>query len=325
MKKKSSNNNLYRTFTNPDFENCWINSCLQMVLTAFEYSSGLKENGSNLWNELITLLKKGKADSLSPLTIRDIIITVEKERIRRENIVPLNRLFDLGLPEVFESRNHLVNTARRNRIGQQDCKDFFVCLSANRNHWDDVFQEFMVETVSFTTCLNCNHVSRHGQNKSIGTFLLFDVPDEELTMASFFEQNLNNFKLVEDWRDEDGCGIRTTGKNSIRIKNIAQTQNLIFVINRLIQIDGNVQITRKKVSPGGDICLKDVEGNSATFSLISIIHHSGQVTGNTTTGHYQADVLDREFNKWVRTSDNEAPIRIDHATDEGYIYLYKKN
>ena len=55
---------------------------------------------------------------------------------------------------------------------------------------------------------------------------------------------------------------------------------------------------------------------------IAIIHHSGQVTW----GHYQADVLDSKSNQWIRTSDDELPIKISESeiTDQGYIYLFKK-
>ena len=59
---------------------------------------------------------------------------------------------------------------------------------------------------------------------------------------------------------------------------------------------------------------------------IAIIHHSGNVTGNTTEGHYQADVLDSHSQQWIRTSDDDLPVKIDmrSVTDQGYIYLYKK-
>ena len=64
----------------------------------------------------------------------------------------------------------------------------------------------------------------------------------------------------------------------------------------------------------------------AIFSPIAIIHHTGQVTGNTTSGHYQADVLDFTSNKWIRTSDDNLPVVISETnlTDQGYIFLYKK-
>ena len=55
-----------------------------------------------------------------------------------------------------------------------------------------------------------------------------------------------------------------------------------------------------------------------------MIRHIGEVINNSTQGHYQADVLDAESKCWIRTSDNEAPLRISQASDEGYVYMYKK-
>ena len=105
-----------------------------------------------------------------------------------------------------------------------------------------------------------------------------------------------------------------------------KTQNLIFVINRLINVDGNLEIIRRKVALGGNVFLTDVEGNSGMFSPIAVIHHSGEVVNNTTMGHYQADVLGRVSNQWFRTSDDEAPAKIqkNEVTKEGYIFVYKK-
>ena len=42
------------------------------------------------------------------------------------------------------------------------------------------------------------------------------------------------------------------------------------------------------------------------------------------TQHYQADVVDVESGQWIQTSDNDAPLRINEASDQGYVYMYKK-
>ena len=317
---------IHRTFENPDFESCWINSCLQMILTSLDHSSSVEENGSPLWNQLILLKKKGKSSSLDPLPIRDIIINNEKERILRQNIAPLNRLFDLGSVEVFQETSILMDPSTIRRLGQQDCKDFFICLSENREHWYDVYSLFMVESVSSTTCSYCNHVSSQNHSLSLNPFFIFECPTENISMSSFLEKKLNSFELVPNWRDEDGCQRKVTGQNSIRITDMSRTQHLIFIIGRLIKVDGNLEIVRKKVPSGGDILLDDVQGNTGRFTPIAVIHHSGDVINNTTRGHYQADVLDKESGHWVRTSDDEPPsiISKEEITEEGYIYLYKK-
>ena len=156
------------------------------------------------------------------------------------------------------------------------------------------------------------------------SFLFFECPDETVTMSSFLEEKLNHFEIRENWKDEDGCGERTIGKNCNRIKDIKKTQNLIFVIERLTNYEGNLEIVRRKVSLGGDLNIKDVKGNSGRFTPIAVIHHTGEIINNSTQGHYQTDVLDAESRQWIRTSDNEVPLRINQVSDEGYVYMYKK-
>ena len=297
-----------------------------MILTALDHRSSVEENASLLWNQLILLMKKGKSSSLEPLPIRDIIRSKEKERILKQNIAPLNRLFDLGSVEVFQDENILMDPSANKRIGQQDCKDFFICLSENREHWYDVYSLFMVESVSSTTCSYCNHISSQNHSSSGNMFFIFECPKENVSMSSFLEKKLNTFELVANWRDEDGCQRKVIGKNSTRITDMSRTQHLIFVIGRLIKVDGNLEIVRRKVPLGGDVFLDDVQGNTGRFTPIAVIHHSGEVINNTSRGHYQADVLDKVSADWVRTSDDEPPSYIskEEISKEGYIYLYKK-
>ena len=254
------------------------------------------------------------------------MISKEKERILTGNIAPMNRLFDLGSVEVFEQHNLVMDSSGIKKMGQQDCKDFFICLSENRHHWTDVYSLFMVNSISFTTCSSCNHVSTQDHNLPERTFFLFECPITNVTMSSFIEGKMNTYEEIKNWRDEDGCKQKSAGRNSTRIQDINKTENLIFILSRLIRIDGNLEIIDKKVPLGGNISINDVNGQSSLFMPIAIIHHSGEVIDNTTRGHYQADVLDKFSNHWIRTSDDAKPERITrrNITDQGYIYLYKK-
>ena len=137
---------------------------------------------------------------------------------------------------------------------------------------------------------------------------------------------MNDSEVVMGWRDESGCKELTIGDYSTRLQDVTSTDMLLFVLSRLIRVDGNLQIVDRKIKIGGNLTISDISGSTAIFSPIAIIHHTGQVTGNTTSGHYQADVLDFTSNKWIRTSDDNLPVEIDEdiITDQGYIFLYKK-
>ena len=127
----------------------------------------------------------------------------------KENIAPANRLFDLEFEEVLEDGNLIMDPTGNKRLGQQDCRDFFICIIENRQHWEDVFNLFKVESVSYTTCSLCNHVSR--QEVLQNTFFIFEVPEAKITISSFIEEKLNTAENVHGWRDEDGCKLKTVG------------------------------------------------------------------------------------------------------------------
>ena len=116
-----------------------------------DHQDNLLENGSPLWEHLVWLLKKGNSGSLDPIPIRNLIIAKEKERILSQNVNPINRLFDLGDQEILSEKNILFDPSRK-RLGQQDCKNFFICLEENRKHWADVCDQFWFESKSFTIC-----------------------------------------------------------------------------------------------------------------------------------------------------------------------------
>lgn len=317
----------FRTFRNTDLESCWINSCLQIVLTALEHRESFDEIGSPLWDEVVNLFKQGRSSSLNPLPLRDILINTEKQRILVENIAPINRLFDLCSEEIFQEKNIFMGTSERRRIGQQDCKDFFICLFQNRQQWPDVFNLFKLECTSFTTCSICGHVSMQDNSRTGHTFFQLECPFKMMSFSTYLEEKLSNYEKRPDWRDEDGCKRVGGGKHSTRIKDMDRVENLLIILNRLSYINGNLEINRQNVPLGIDISLKDLGGKSAVFTPIGVIHHSGVVIGNTTRGHYRADVLEKSTGQWFRTSDDELPQKISRksVTEQGYIFLYRKH
>ena len=118
------------------------------------------------------------------------------------------------------------------------------------------------------------------------------------------------------------------GKSSTRIANIEDTEYVVFVLKRLTVVQNNMEIIKTEISVDVNdrVNLTDVNGRTAQFEPISIIHHIGHVIGNTTQGHYLADVKNKVTNSWFRTSDNAPPEDITEIglTKMGYIFLYKK-
>ena len=315
--------NLQRRIENPDAETCWLNSCLQLVLTALDFKDMICSTGSILWQNLLWLQGKDSSVVLDPTDVKQVIIQTERTRILTKNVAPNNMLFELGnLPMLISIE------LRRTRIGQQDCKDFFFCIDENRDSWPDVFNLFKIKTLSETECSSCGHTSRQEISANERTFINLTCPSDDVSMKDYIEDQMNGFQTVKDWRDEDGCGSQVEGRSRTRIYNIENTEYLLFVLERLIRIGDQLEIitTKVKVNPEEELNLMDMNGTIGHFKPLAIIHHSGNVVGQTTQGHYRADVKNNDDQNWYRTSDNEPPQQLmrNGLTNMGYIFLYKK-
>ena len=79
---------------NPDAETCWLNSCLQLVLTALDFKDVICPTGSVLWQNLLWLQGKDLSVVLDPTHDKQAIIHTEKARIARQNVAPSHTLFN---------------------------------------------------------------------------------------------------------------------------------------------------------------------------------------------------------------------------------------
>ena len=88
----------------------------------------LVETGSVLWDHLLWLQGKDYSVDLDPTDIKYVIINAERERALKSNIEHDNMLFDLGNVDIYGEEGNI----SVNRIGQQDCKDFFYAIAENQ-------------------------------------------------------------------------------------------------------------------------------------------------------------------------------------------------
>ena len=313
----------FRSFRNPDMESCWINSCMQLVLAALDHSNDISPNGSVLWETLQSLQSKDFDDIINPLEVRDIMIEKELERIMSKKIAPENRLFHFA-GSTSNNQKSLKQLSEKSRLGQQDCKDFFIGIQENNQHWLDLYGVFKFSLTRKTTCGICG-IDQQAETSETHSFLMLEPPQQDITLNDYLDQHLNKSSDVHGWRHQDGCGIVTTGSHSLRIVNINSVQFLTIIVNRLeLNGFGIMTINDKKIDVTSEIRIKGDDSTEATFKPISVIHHIGHVTGKDTRGHYMADVFDVKSSKWFRTSDDDLPKVISTVTDNGYIYLLKK-
>ena len=288
-----------------------------MVLTAMDYEGVDNQNGSELWQKLVSLKNTISSTPLDPTIVKRCIIQTEVKRAEQSNVLPENRLF--------------VNSNQNLGYGtdQQDAKEFFMCLDENEKDWVDVFNFFKIGTQSETECSHCGNISRQQNCNNISTFIRLHCPPQNTTLKAYLESKMNGFEVTENWRDESGCNLVTIGKNKNRISDMSCINFVIFVIDRLMKIGNQLHIIETKIQAEMNECiiLEDSNGNSANFQLLSVIHHSGNVVVQAETrGHYYADVKNVNNDNWYRTSDSNQPEDLSNKrlTENGYIYLLKK-
>ena len=227
VRDESESNNkkakrLFRSFRNPHMESCWLNSCMQLVLAAFDHLSDLDTNGSPMWKLLLSYKMKTEDEVINPLEIRDLLLEKERMRIVSKNVQPVNRLFHYANSTTMDV-NRLKHMSEASRIGQQDCKDFFECFEQNRESWDDVYNLFKFSITKATLCMHCMQESRPPGYDS-HSFLMFESPQHDMSLENYVRMHLNESTDVANWRHEDGCNMIGNGKNSIRLTNVEETQ-----------------------------------------------------------------------------------------------------
>ena len=313
----------FRTIRNPDNESCWLNSCTQLTLAALEHSDKIQNTQSTLMNHLKQCLQQNNSTAIDPIPIRNILLEAEITRIVTQNPIPENRLFHYYRTNT-RSYDELCKLSERNRIGQQDCKDYFVCLQENKQHWIDVFNMFRFRTQTLSQCSSCGHVSRNPATYE-QSFIMMDAPTETISLKEIIDRRLNNPELRTEWRDEDGCKQITDCYNFTRFDHHLEFEFLTVIISRLyVNQEGNLEINRNKITPDAEIQITTADERKLNYQLIAIIHHDGHVIGDDTMGHYMADILEKDTNRWIETSDDRPPRELELPTDEGYIFLFKK-
>ena len=322
--KKRKSGSRQHVFANFDQDSCWMNSCLQSMLAVLDHAEDMKTTGSTLLELLLWYKGMSSSTPINPSEVKDLMYSRERQRIIERHVMPQQRLFHFANTTSYDAEEL---DFQSNRRGQQDCKDFFVCIGESKEHWLDIFNLFKFSLDSYTLCSSCNQISRPETANNDQNIFLLNCPTFPINLSSLVSQSLNEPTLVEGWRHQEGCEQVTSGYNYRKIENMADVKFLIVIVERLIRLDnGNLQIVDSKIPVDGDIRLSDSNNLEALFRPVAVIHHTGHVNKNArdTFGHYRADILDADTDNWFQTSDDDKPLPIDVPTDQGYITILKK-
>ena len=222
-----------RKFKNLDMATCWLNSCLQLLLTAIDHSEIPVSFSSELGNELILLQLNKEANILDPTTIKHIIVTSEDTRIATRLSEITSEIDD---QIELENRTRAIESLRLNLISGQQCvRDFFLCLQENILSWPDVFLTFSFKITHSTTCCGCNQIH---QSETTQMYVELPVPPDNSSLNDYVEEHLNTSTLVGKFC-EDGCQKFVQAEKRSRLTLASETEFLIVILTRAIEtLDG---------------------------------------------------------------------------------------
>ena len=121
-----------RRIKNPDMSTCWLNSCLQLLLSGFDHSQLEFHFRSELGTELLALINTNQNESINPTTIKNILIFAEDMRIASRKS-ELTSGIDDGKKQA-KMLEYVDRVYLNFRTGQQCVRDFFICLKENMDN-----------------------------------------------------------------------------------------------------------------------------------------------------------------------------------------------
>ena len=180
-----------RRFKNVDMSSCWLNSCLQFLLTALDHTHSPQLFTSELGIELHQLQHKETSFGLDPTMVKNTLVSTENTRIA----IRLSELeAEVNDPYELQHRVEVVEGLRLDlQSGQQCVKDFFFCLEENILSWPDVGSVLNFEVNYSTKCCACNNVTT---SKTAQLYIKIPVPPDNSDLNEYVEEFFNIKQLV---------------------------------------------------------------------------------------------------------------------------------
>ena len=334
--KKDANVKWSRRFKNPDLSTCWLNSCLQLILSGLDHLQEEIEFESELGLMLYNLKKLDPKTAIDPTDIKNTIIFAEDMRIARRKSEITNQIQDKN--ELAKRLDNIDRMYLNLKTGQQCGRDFFICLSENLETWIDVYKMFSFTTINLTICLACGHQNSFEQSQ---IYLEMDVPSDGTNLCESVEKMFHDGTIV-DYNCEDGCKTKFQAKKKSVLKSAKETQFIIIMLRRSVISENGVEIVFNKVNSEGNISIRykkinyyktfyhtnfrDQDGSGSIYQPVAVISHQGQMTTDREgQGHYTCDVKTKDGH-WFKTNDNKVPIPISkrNLSKDCAIVLYSK-
>lgn len=241
---------LVRKFKNPDLRSCWLNSCLQLILTGLDYDEDMVESmySSNL-GKLLLKIRSETDRSINPMAIKDILLAAEEKRIAC-------RLSDIGYEIIEEKlKRKKQDNVRSIRYdlgsGQQCVRDFFLCLNENLEHWPDVFSSFSLSLKHSVSCSLCHYKSAYETNS---LYIEMPVPPNDSSLKIYLEKLLNDSTELD--AHCENCKRKRIMSSRTEISSCDDVKFFIVILSRGTQTAEGYKFSENSVSIIEDILIR---------------------------------------------------------------------
>jgi hypothetical protein len=222
-----------RKFKNTDMSSCWLNSCIQLILSAMDHSESQDIFTSELGMELLHLQRSEQSSSLDSINVIHILVTSEDTRIA----IRISELAtEIDDPIQLEIRTDDIQSLRLNLISGQQCvRDFFLCINDNFLSWPDVYLFFRFEITHSTSCSSCNNIN---QSETSQMYAELQVPPDYSNLSDFIEEFFNRSSLVGVYC-ETSCKSLVQAEKSSKVTRTADTEFITVILTRAVEtLDG---------------------------------------------------------------------------------------
>ena len=249
INKQRNSAQFKRNILNPDAATCWLNACLQLVLTALDSMKNPLQLNSELGKEL-NQMQSIRNESIDPTFAKNLLVLAEDTRIAVRKSEIMNQ--GLQKEEIERQLRNVDNLHLNLRTGQQCIRDFFLCLQENLENWLDVYQVFSLNVMYSTKCKGCRKINQFEQNQ---LYIEIDVPPNKSKLSEFVEEYLNGFCEVE-YDCNDGCKQKNGAENRATLMNCKDTEFIIVILRIVVQGDDGLEILQNTVSAEYDIQIR---------------------------------------------------------------------
>ena len=239
-----------RKFKNIDTATCWLNSCLQLILTAMDHMVSTISLTSELGQELLNLQHRDQDTSLDPTQIKDILVTAEDTRIAtRLSELPM----EVDDQSELDNRSRAVQNLRLDlRSGQQCVRDFFICINENLINWPDVYSCFGFNITHSTTCVSCRHIHQSNTNQM---YVEIPVPPDESSLNDYVEEYFNVNSLV-GLHCENTCQSFVQVEKNSKLTLTKETEFFTVILTRAVETFNGFQLVKDRTMATDDVYIR---------------------------------------------------------------------